>query len=183
MDDRDAPGAGGESEPGGRAQALVVERAIAWALEHVGSPAYGLRCLAFVEDAYERANAIEVFGGSSAAESAAIYGATASDGEPARGAFVFFDTSGPVEGIDRDWGHVGLALGDGSMVHAWSTVRVDPIHEIHRLRGAAGWSAPVYGGWTPPERILQGHAAHGISRNDGSTRLARTQPPPRPPGR
>ena len=45
--------------------------AVAWALERVGDDSYALRCLSFVEDAYERANAIEVFGGDTAREPAA----------------------------------------------------------------------------------------------------------------
>jgi cell wall-associated NlpC family hydrolase len=168
MEHRGTPSAGAGPQPAGRAAAPIVERAIAWALEHIGSPAYSLRCLAFVEDAYERPNQIEVFGGSSAAESAAIYGATESSGEPPRGAFVFFDTSGPVDGAVQHWGHVGLALGDGSMVHAWSTVRVDAIHDVNRLSGAPGWSAPIYVGWTSPERILEG--AIGLPSGEGARR-------------
>ena len=170
MEHRGTRSAGDEPEPGSRAPALIVEWAITWALERVGSPAYSLRCLAFVEDAYERPNRIEVFGGSSASESAAIYGASASSGEPPRGAFVFFATSGPVEGVMRQWGHVGLALGDGSMVHAWSTVRVDAIHDLDRLSGAPGWSAPIYVGWTPPERILEGSRSAAVvdPEQDGS---------------
>jgi cell wall-associated NlpC family hydrolase len=170
MEDRDRLGAGRESVPSLAARTLIVERAITWALEHVGSPAYALRCLAFVEDAYEVPNDIEVFGGSSASESAAIYGATRSSGQAPRGAFIFFDTSGPVDGANKDWGHVGLALGDGSMVHAWSTVRVDAIRDLGRLSGAPGWSAPIYVGWTPPERILQGAIGRALEGpSDGAS--------------
>jgi hypothetical protein len=75
-----------------------VERSIAWAIERAGSLDYALRCLAFVEDAYERANEIEVFGGSSATESAGLYDGRSSIGEPPRGAFVFFDCGGAGRG-------------------------------------------------------------------------------------
>lgn len=135
---------------------LYVERAIAWSQERVGSTEYALRCLAFVEDAYERANGIEIFGGDSARDSCVLYGASRSNGAPPAGAFVFFDCEGPVAGALRNWGHVGLALGDGRMVHAWGTVRLDPIEEISNLRGMDGWTAPVYVGWTAPGRILEG---------------------------
>lgn len=40
-----------------------IESAICWAKERLGSQEYPLRCLAFVEDAYERSNGIEMWGG------------------------------------------------------------------------------------------------------------------------
>ena len=137
--------------------AALAERAVAWALDQVGSPAYAARCLAFVEDAYERANAIEVFGGASAADSAAIYD-TRPIGEtpPPRGALVFFDCAGPIGAETRAWGHVGLSLGDGRLVHAWDRVRVDAIGAIHALPLSPGWSAPELLGWTPAERVMAG---------------------------
>jgi cell wall-associated NlpC family hydrolase len=133
----------GEAEVGEELLVRYVENAVAWALEHVGSTDYALRCLAFVEDAYERSNAIEVFGGDSASASAEEYGARNSTGEAPAGAFVFFDCAGPVAGDVRKWGHVGLALGDGRMVHAWGAVRVDAIAEILDLPGADGWTVPT----------------------------------------
>ena len=133
---------------------LIVERAIAWALEQLGSPDYALRCLAFVEDAYEIPNEIEVFGGSSARESAELYEAQRSTGEPPAGAFVFFATTGLVDGIERDWGHVGLATGDGRMIHAWPQVRIDDITAMPSLPSGS-WSTPGYLGYAPPSRILR----------------------------
>ncbi|MEV5615168.1 MULTISPECIES: hypothetical protein [Streptomyces] len=44
------------------------ENAIAWARQHLGTESYASRCLAFVEDAYERPNELELFGGDCAAE-------------------------------------------------------------------------------------------------------------------
>jgi hypothetical protein len=137
-----------------RAEA-VVERAVAWALGQVGSDAWALRCLAFVEDAYEIPNRIEVFGGDFASASAALYEAHLAKGDPPRGAFVFFSTSGPVDGVVRDWGHVGLALSDGRMVHAWPHVRVDAIGEARSLP-SGGWTPPRAVGWASPSRILEG---------------------------
>lgn len=133
----------------------IVTRAVGWALQQVGSAAYELRCLSFVEDAYEVPNRIEVFGGSTAKESAEQYGAATRDGEPPRGAFVFFETSGIVDGIERDWGHVGIALGDGRMAHPWTEIRVDPIAEVPSLPSGR-WAPPRYLGWAPPEVILAG---------------------------
>ena len=135
--------------------------AVAWALGRVGERTYPLRCLAFVEDAYERPNGIEVFGGDSAAESAARYATEPYDplAPPPAGAFVFYACGGPVDGTYRDWGHVGLALGDGRVVHAWDEVRVDDARQVEDLGPAAGWTAPRLIGWAPPGRILEGHRA------------------------
>jgi cell wall-associated NlpC family hydrolase len=145
---------------------VIVQRAIAWALEREGSADYALRCLAFVEDAYEQPNEIEVFGADSARESADLYKVEESTGEPPPGAFVFFSTVGAIDGITRDWGHVGLAMGDGRIVHTWPEVRVDQISDVPSLPSGS-WSAPVYLGFAPPSRILEGAAP---VRPDGSGR-------------
>jgi cell wall-associated NlpC family hydrolase len=136
--------------------AELVERAIAWALALRGSAGYAGRCLAFVEDAYERANGIEVFGGASAAESAALYGVRPPVAAPPRGALVFYATAGPAAGEIRNWGHVGLSLGDGAVVHAWDVVRIDPVGSIEDLVPPDGWTTPRLLGWTPAERLLEG---------------------------
>jgi cell wall-associated NlpC family hydrolase len=136
-------------------EADVVDRAIAWALARVGREDYGLKCLSFVEDAYEQANSIEVFGGASASESAELYDAAASRGQPPAGSFVFFETSGIVDGVRRDWGHVGLAIGDGLMVSPWSEVRVDKIEDFPSVPSGS-WTKPVYIGFAAPSRVLQG---------------------------
>lgn len=108
-----------------------------------------------MEDAYEQANAIEVFGGSTAHESALQYGVT-EDGVPPAGAFVFYDCVGTLREDFRNWGHVGLALPDGMVIHAWNAVRVDPYLAIPALAPPPGWTAPVYVGWVPLARILIG---------------------------
>lgn len=72
------------------------------------------------------------------------------------GAFVFFGTSGVVDGVERDWGHVGLATGDGRMVHTWPEVRVDAISDVPSLSSGT-WTSPEFIGWAPPKRILTGH--------------------------
>ena len=46
----------------------MIEQALTWANMKLGSPAYAGRCLAFVEDCFERGNAIEVNGYPSAQE-------------------------------------------------------------------------------------------------------------------
>ncbi len=134
--------------------------ALNWAEMHLGSRAYGLRCLAFVEDAYEQANQIELFGGSSARESALEYDAAAHTHlPPPAGAFVFYACAGLVDGIERDWGHVGLSDGTGRVIHAWDQVRWDAVLAVQDLAPAPTWSAPRYVGWAPVERVLQGWRA------------------------
>jgi cell wall-associated NlpC family hydrolase len=137
--------------------AAYAENAIAWALEQVGTTDYALRCLAFVEDAYERSNAIELFGGATAHESAEQYRAAQSEGPPPRGALVFYDCYGTIRSVPQNWGHVGLALGDGRVVHAFGTVRVDDYAALQNLPSAPGWSACQYVGWASVETVLAGY--------------------------
>jgi hypothetical protein len=136
--------------------ALLIDRAIAWALARLGSIDYLCKCLAFVEDAYELANAIVLDGYPSAKEAADGYGAAENPGPPPRGALACYDCWGEIGGERRNWGHVGLALGDGRVVHAWGAVRVDGYLAIQDLANAPGWTAPRYIGWAALERALVG---------------------------
>jgi hypothetical protein len=133
-----------------------IENAITWAKERLGSQEYPLRCLAFVEDAYERSNGIEMWGGSDARESAELYEAHKNTGNPPVGAFVFYSCSGMVEGELKHWGHVTLALGNGEAIHAWDKVRIDHYLEICLLQAAPGWTKPEFIGWAPVQRVLAG---------------------------
>lgn len=134
--------------------AAVVANAHEWAHARLGSIAYATRCLAFVEDAIERPNDLEVFGGDSAAESAAMFGAIKNTGSPPAGSFAFYQTTGRISGVRAEWGHVGLAVGDGRVIHAWDRVRSDHYREIERLTPAAGWTSPRWLGWVPLDTIL-----------------------------
>ena len=135
-----------------------IDNAIAWARARLGDDGYSFRCLAFVEDAYEQSNGIEMFGGDCAKESADEYGVTGTpQGIPPCGAFVFYDMSGELFEVHANYGHVGLHLGDGRIVHAWDEVRIDDIHAVESLEPADGWTQPRYIGWAPVERILEGH--------------------------
>ena len=113
-----------------------------------------------MEDAYERSNAIELQGAASAAESSALHDLRPYEAAspPPAGAYVFYACGGPVDGIRREWGHVGLALGDGGVAHAWDVVRIDDAAAIPGLSPASGWSAPRLIGWATPEDVLRGHA-------------------------
>ncbi|MGA9397139.1 MAG: NlpC/P60 family protein [Anaerolineaceae bacterium] len=135
----------------------TIENAIKWAGNKSGSDEYPFLCLAFVEDAYEMSNQIEIFGGDSAKESADKYGVQLTPEIPPAGAFVFYDCSGSIEGVYKNWGHVGLSCGEGKVLHAWDVVREDDYMAVEKLSTAEGWTSPIYIGWAPVERILQGY--------------------------
>ncbi len=134
-----------------------IENAIKWAREQLESRADASLCLSFVEDAYEEGNGIEIFGESSAKESADQYGVQTSPSIPPRGAFVFYDCSGMLHGVKKNWGHVGLSCEDGNIIHGWDQVREDNYLAIEQLQGPPGWTRPQYIGWVSVERILRGH--------------------------
>jgi len=136
---------------------IYVENAIRWAHEKIGSNDYLFKCLAFVEDAYEESNCVEIFGGDSAKESAVQYEAYKNIGFPPIGAFVFYDASGTISGECKNFGHVGIHIGNGDIVHAWDKVRVDNYMDVENLSAAPGWTKPKYLGWSPVDRIFKGY--------------------------
>lgn len=132
-----------------------IEGAIQWALKMQGSEEYRFLCYGFLEDAYELGNGIILDGkGSSAKEAADAYGCQ--EGSPPRGSYVFFDCTGPIRGETKNWGHIGLALGDGRIIHSWQIVRINTLAEIEDLDGGPEWTSPRYIGWAPAEQILIG---------------------------
>jgi len=134
-----------------------IVNAIQWAQEQLGATEYAGRCLSFVEDAYEESNRVEIFGGSSAQESADEYGAAQNRGEPPIGAFAFYACAGPVGDKIKHWGHVGLCIGEGKVIHAWNEVQIDDYLAVQNLTPPLGWSQPQFIGWTPIERIFVGY--------------------------
>lgn len=154
--------------------ATCAGNAIAWAMRRVGSTAYATRCLAFVEDAIERANALELFGGDDAHESGELYDAAANTGVPPAGALVFYDAFGELFGAHRNWGHVGLALGDGEVIHAWDRVRVDGYRGLAALTPAPGWSSPRFVGWVPLARALEGSIRRPWPDEEDAAAVARS---------
>lgn len=137
-----------------------IENAIRWAKTHLNSANYATLCLSFVEDAYEIPNKVEIDGTASAKESADKYGTSNDGGEPEVGAFVFYDCYGPIKGQNKNWGHVGLYLGNEQVIHAWDKVRIDPYMAVEKLKPAPGWRAPAYIGWPPFETIFIGHTCN-----------------------
>lgn len=134
----------------------ITHNAKDWAVSHLGSRDYPYRCLGFVEDAYERANSIELFGGDTAKESADFYGVT-KEGTPPFGSFVFYDSSGTFRNEHKNWGHVGLAIGDNKVIHSWGKVRIDDYLAVEKLSAPKGWTKATYIGYVPPAVLLKNH--------------------------
>ena len=141
-----------------------IDRAIRWAMEALDSTEYQTLYLKFVEDAYEISNDIELDGCSTAKESADACNAQENVGVPPRGAYVFYDCWGTIEGKRRNWGHVGLSMGDGRVIHAWDRVRVDQYLDVQNLEAGPGWTRPEYIGWAPVPVLLEGMVAHSPTR-------------------
>jgi uncharacterized SAM-binding protein YcdF (DUF218 family) len=140
----------------------LVEEALKWAADRLGETMYMGLCYAFCEDAYELGAEIILDGqGRTAREAADAYLARMAEqglraeGSPPRGSYVFFDCVATLQGETRNWGHIGLALGDGRLIHAWDVVRIDDLHGVELLATAAG-DHPEFAGWAPPEIFLQG---------------------------
>lgn len=151
----------------------TAHNAIEWATAQLASTAYTTRCLAFVEDAVERANDIEIFGGDYAKESADLYGASANTGTPPLGAFVFYDAVSEMHGYRQNWGHVGLSIGNGNVIHAWDRVRIDTHLSIEHFV-APGGEALRAAGWAPLDRVLRGSVSKTY-RDDAAEIAARMQ--------
>ena len=133
---------------------VLIENMIRWAEEKLGDTQYCGWCLSFIEDALEISSGIEIFGGDSAKASAELYADALKTGLPERGAFVFYDClcmsdDGPV-----NWGHCGIGLGDGRVIHAWDRVRTDDYLRIEKLTAVGTNDHPCYIGWVPVERVL-----------------------------
>ena len=132
----------------------LTENMLRWAEGRLGGEDCAGWCLSFIEDALERSNGIEIFGGDSAKESAVLYGDGIRTGLPERGAFVFYDCLCSGEKGPVNWGHCGISYGDGRVIHAWDKVRIDDYREIGKLTAMTG-DHPRYIGWVPLSRVLR----------------------------
>ena len=131
----------------------LTENMIRWAESKLGSRKYAGWCLSFIEDALEISNGIEIFGGDSAKESCEMYKDALQGGTPERGSFVFYDCLCRGENGPVNWGHCGISLGDGRVIHAWDKARIDHYQEIEKLTAPTG-DHPKYLGWIPLKRVL-----------------------------
>jgi NlpC/P60 family len=145
---------------GGRA-----EGAIAWALGRQGDPSYNFWCLKFVAHAFG-ANAAGFPTAQAAANALGVRDRAAGPAAAPRGALVFFRYV--YRGVS--YGHVGISLGDGRMVHAVQTVRVEALSR---------W-AGSYLGWAYPPGHWPGRFAPPANPTPPSTTPPSTTPPPPP---
>jgi len=139
---------------------IYSERSIQWVTEKLGSLDYPMLCLGFVEDALEHSNGIVLDGYAFAKEAGEAYAAADDHCLPPRGSWVFYDCWGAIQGEYKNWGHVGISLGDGKVIHAWDKVRIDDFLELQKLEPAAGWTSPKYAGWAPLSAVLVGMRLH-----------------------
>lgn len=131
----------------------MIDNMICWAEKRLGSRDYIGLCLAFIEDALEISNSIEIFGGDSARESFEMYRDAIQTGVPERGAFVFYDCLCPGPDGPMNWGHCGICSGDGQVIHSWDCVRVDDYRHVETMQTLVG-DYPRYCGWVPIDRVL-----------------------------
>ena len=143
-----------DAGPEGVQMERLTENMILWAESRLGSTGYAGFCLAFIEDALELSNQIEIHGGDSAKESCEMYRDALLGGVPERGAFVFYDCLCQSETGPVNWGHCGISLGDGRVIHAWDMVRIDDYLAIEKLTALTG-DHPKYLGWVKLERVLR----------------------------
>ena len=66
---------------------------------------------------------------------------------------LFYDCLCPSENGPVNWGHCGVSLGDGRVIHAWDMVRIDDYLAIEKLTTLTG-DHPEYLGWVALERVL-----------------------------
>ena len=132
---------------------VMIENMISWAQSRMVDRSYAGWCLSFIEDALEQSNEIEIFGGDSAKESGELYSDALRTGVPEKGAFVFYDCLCLSEDGPVNWGHCGIALEDGNVIHAWDQVRIDEYRAIEQLAALTG-DHPRYIGWVPIARVL-----------------------------
>jgi len=140
-----------------------IEEAINWAKNHLGTYEYNLYCLRFVLNSYTKGANISVQRYNYAFLSAKETNARSNINKKIpRGAFIYFNWWGEINGIYRNWGHVGLALNDTEMIHAYGSVRKDLIEFSNDYE---------YIGWAWPNIILRSPQiiSPGNDYNPGST--------------
>lgn len=138
----------------------IAKNASAWAQARLGETRYATKCLGFTEDAVERGNSIMLDGYSFAREAADHYGAQDDGQTPPEGAWVFYDWWGTIKGERRNWGHVGIALDNGRIVHALAQVRIDGYLDVVKLLQTSDDADPRYIGWAPLSAVLERSKPH-----------------------
>ena len=123
-----------------------ITKAIAWAEKMIGAGGYAYDCQKFVGDAYRETGTSPATYTCAKAAADAL-DAKDSSGAPPRGAYVFYDWSGTLNGVYKNWGHVGLSVGDGKIIHASETNPVKKSQYDKIGLTYIGWAYPSV---TPP---------------------------------
>nr|QNO44579.1 endolytic peptidoglycan transglycosylase RlpA [Methanosarcinales archaeon ANME-2c ERB4]QNO44989.1 endolytic peptidoglycan transglycosylase RlpA [Methanosarcinales archaeon ANME-2c ERB4]QNO45067.1 endolytic peptidoglycan transglycosylase RlpA [Methanosarcinales archaeon ANME-2c ERB4] len=123
-----------------------ITKAIAWAEKMIGKGGYAYDCQKFVGDAY-RETGTSPATYTCAKEAADALDAKDSSGTPPRGAYVFYDWSETLKGVYKNWGHVGLSIGAGKIIHASGTNPVKKSQYDKIGLTYIGWAYPAV---TPP---------------------------------
>lgn len=110
--------------------------------------------LLFIQQAVEHSSHRRITVADCARRTAHLYADVLRTGQPEYAAFVFYDCVGVIDGETYGWGHCGLCIGEGKVIHAWDEIRVDDYLALEQLAPLPKWTAPRYLGWVPLERIL-----------------------------
>ncbi len=125
-----------------QAQDSRIKPAINWAQSQVGSHSYDYWCAAFCFDAYAKGAGTSITRSATAKAAADTTNAAANrSSEPPAGTFVFFDWWGTVDGVYANYGHMGISLGNGKIIHAFGSRGV-VITDRNIGMTYIGWSAP-----------------------------------------
>lgn len=102
-----------------------------------GTKAYSYLCLKFVGECFGAAGlSVPTYGYAANAASKLV---SSTSTNPPRGAVVFWDWWGTIDGVYKNWGHVGISLGDGEVLHAdYNGIKVTGLY-IDSSRTYRGW--------------------------------------------
>lgn len=123
------------------------------AKSEIGNREYAGQHLSFIDDALEKSGGSAVFVGNSANDSSESYSSALRFGAPERGALVFYDCLCRGENAPANYGHCGIALDGGAVIHAWNDVRIDNYLTIEKLTSRNG-DHLRYIGWVEIDRLL-----------------------------
>ena len=121
---------------------ITEEEAIAaaeWARNAVGNTEYHFRCPEFIRDAFHYGSGYSYWKVDGNAKTLADrWLVSSSDTNIPIGGLVFYDYFAELDGEYRDWGHVGIYIGDGNVVSALSKVTLHNIYDLSNCK-YLGW--------------------------------------------
>lgn len=115
--------------------ATQTDKAIAWAKKQLGRSAWAGRCQAFVADCFASGAGMPRRSAESAKAACALWRVSTSWNSVPAGAAVYFTSPSAPQS-----GHVGLSIGGGQMIHAFSSIKQQSIADVN-ARGykCLGW--------------------------------------------